>query len=207
MNSNNVLELTKILEDALCGDTVRRQKAEADITQLAEANFNLFLLSLSMKISNESEPKPIRQISATIIKNMITNPSYTPKWYALLPEQKNTIKNYILSTLASSDSDIRKAAGLSIAGICKVELPRKEWVEIFEILRGTSINNDISIQLSSIITLGYIIQEISNEVLNEMEVAKLLDCFYNLLNKQVIQEELVYQTLLSVESLLSFITS
>ena len=207
MNSNNVLELTKILEDALCGDTVRRQKAEADITQLAEANFNLFLLSLSMKISNESEPKPIRQISATIIKNMITNPSYTPKWYALLPEQKNTIKKYILSTLASSDSDIRKAAGLSIAGICKVELPRKEWVEIFEILRGTSINNDISIQLSSIITLGYIIQEISNEDLNEMEVAKLLDCFYNLLNKQVIQEELVYQTLLSVESLLSFITS
>ena len=85
---------------------------------------------------------------------MITNPSYTPKWYALLPEQKNTIKKYILSTLASSDSDIRKAAGLSIAGICKVELPRKEWVEIFEILRGTSINNDISIQLSSIITLG-----------------------------------------------------
>ena len=56
MNSNNVLELTQILEDALCGDTVRRQKAEADITQLAEANFNLFLLSLSMKISNESEP-------------------------------------------------------------------------------------------------------------------------------------------------------
>ena len=92
MNSNSVLELTKILEDALCGDTVRRQKAEADITQLAEANFNLFLLSLSMKISNESEPKPIRQISATIIKNMITNPSYTPKWYAILPEQKNTIK-------------------------------------------------------------------------------------------------------------------
>ena len=207
MTSNNDMGLTKILEDALSGDAVLRNKAEVDITQLADSNFGLFLLNLSMKISNEAVPKPIRQISATIIKNMITNQSYTPKWYALQPTEKSSIKNYILSTLASSDSDIRKAAGLSIAGICKVELPRKEWIEIFEILIGTSVNNVLSVQLSSVITLGYIIQEISPENLTEMQVARILDCFYTLLNTQGLNEELVYQTLIAVENLLSFISS
>lgn len=207
MTTNNDLGLTKILEDALSGDATRRNKAELDITQLAEANFGLFLLNLSMKISNEAVPKPIRQISATIIKNMITNQSYTPKWYALQPTEKSSIKNYILSTLASSDSDIRKAAGLSIAGICKVELPRKEWIEIFEILIGTSVNKVLSVQLSSVITLGYIIQEISTEDLTEMQVARILDCFYTLLNTQGLNEELIYQTLIAVENILSFISS
>ena len=100
MTSNNDMGLTKILEDALSGDAVLRNKAEVDITQLADSNFGLFLLNLSMKISNEAVPKPIRQISATIIKNMITNQSYTPKWYALQPTEKSSIKNYILSTLS-----------------------------------------------------------------------------------------------------------
>ena len=61
-----------------------------------------------------------------------------------------------MSTLASNDIDIRKGTGLVISFICKYELPKKLWINIFDILIGTSNNENIYIQLSSIITLGYI---------------------------------------------------
>ena len=83
MTTNNDTTLITILQDALSGDKSLRDKAEADITRLADENFGLFLLNLSIQISNEEVPKTLRQISATIIKNMITKTQYTNQWNKL----------------------------------------------------------------------------------------------------------------------------
>ena len=92
MTTNNDTTLITILQDALSGDKSLRDKAEADITRLADENFGLFLLNLSIQISNEEVPKTLRQISATIIKNMITKTQYTNQWNKLEREQKEKIK-------------------------------------------------------------------------------------------------------------------
>ena len=205
MTTNNDTTLISILQDALSGDKSLRDKAEADITRLADENFGLFLLNLSIQISNEEVHKTLRQISATIIKNMITKTQYTNQWNKLEREQKEKIKFHLLSTLASKEVEIRKAAGMSIAGICKVELPQKQWLDIFNILIGTSLNENLYIQLSSVTTLTFIFQDISVSDIPDNTVASILDCFYNILNKDTCVEELQLETLNSLMSLLPFI--
>ena len=133
-------QLTLILQNALNPDMNVRKQAEDQINHLIDQNFVQFLLELSLKISFEKEKKEVRQISATIIKNMIAKEKYTEQWFQLPQETKKMIKNNILSTLASEDIDIRKAAALSLAGICKVEIPKGIWIEIFDVLANTCQN-------------------------------------------------------------------
>ena len=203
---NNEAMLSEVLQNALSPDPSLRNLAEKEITNLADFNLGLFLLGISSKISNEATPKQIRQISATIIKNMIANTKYTSTFISLNPELKQQIKTHILSTLASSDSDIRKTAGIAIAGICKVELPHKQWNDIFGILVNTSQNENLFIQLSSVITLGYIFQEVNVEDIPQDAMTQILNSFYTLLNSSTTNIELQCRTLESLDNFLPFIS-
>ena len=124
-------QLTIILQNALNVDLNIRKQAEEEIKKLFNNNYGQFLVELSKKISYESEKKEVRQISATIIKNMVNNKEYTEKWFNLNEDIKKIIKDNILSTLASKQIDIRKAAALALAGICKIEIPLGQWLNIF----------------------------------------------------------------------------
>ena len=198
-------ELSLYLDSVLNPDINIRKQAEAKIESICEQNFGLFLIELSKKISTEQEKKTVRQMSATIIKNMLNKEGYSSRWFQLNEEIKTVIKNNILSTLASNDIDIRKAAALTVAGICKIEIPEKQWFKIFETLTNTSQNEDINIQLSSLTCLEYIFEEIKQSDLPLDIVAKLLNTFYSLLNKDNINEELAYYTLKAIQKFLPFI--
>lgn len=198
-------QLTEILKKGLNGNESIRKQAEAEINYLSENQFDRFLFELSTKISNEQEFKPVRQISATLIKNKLIEPKYTEQWFKFREEIRKAIKDNILSTLASSDIDIRKAAALAIAGICKIEIPNKQWLNIFDILCGTAQNENLFIQLSSLTTLEYIFEEIQpRDVPNDI-VAKLLNTYYQLLKKENSDPQLVVNVLQSVKKFLPFI--
>ena len=110
-----------------------------------------------------------------------------------------------MSALASGDIDVRKAAALTIAGICKLEIPKKQYMNIFDILISTSQNENINIQLSSVTTLEYIYEEISpGDIPNEI-IAKLLNTYYSLLTKENLNPQLAINTLNSISKFLSFI--
>ena len=117
-------ELSLCLESALNPDPNIRKQAENKIYFLCDQNFGQFLIELSKKISTEQEKKEVRQMSATIIKNILNKPDYSAKWFNLSEEIKTTVKNNVLSTLASTDINIRKAAAFTVAGICKIETNR-----------------------------------------------------------------------------------
>ena len=121
MNQQSPDPLTQILLNALNGNDSLRKEAENQIFRLASENLTIFLINVSSKISNEQEEKQVRQISATIIKNIISKSEYTQKWLNLDEKDKIQIKNHVLSSLASQDIDIRKAAGNVIACFCKFE--------------------------------------------------------------------------------------
>ena len=198
-------ELSLYLENALNPDMNIRKQAEERINQICDQNFGQFLIELSKKISTEQEKKPVRQLSATIIKNMLNKDNYSIQWFKLSDDIKTLVKNNILSTLASSDIDIRKAAAFTVAGICKVEIPQKQWLNIFDVLSSTSQNDDINIQLSSLTCLEYIFEEIKQSDLPVNIVANLLNTFYSLLIKKDVKDDLYIYTLKAINKFLPFI--
>lgn len=198
-------ELSLYLENALNPDMNIRKQAEERINQICDQNFGQFLIELSKKISTEQEKKAVRQMSATIIKNMLNKDNYSIQWFKLSDDIKTLVKNNILSTLASSDIDIRKAAAFTVAGICKVEIPQKQWLNIFDVLSSTSQNDDINIQLSSLTCLEYIFEEIKQSDLPVNTVANLLNTFYSLLIKKDVKDDLYIYTLKAINKFLPFI--
>ena len=198
-------ELSLYLENALNPDMNIRKQAEERINQICDQNFGQFLIELSKKISTEQEKKPVRQLSATIIKNMLNKDNYSIQWFKLSDDIKTLVKNNILSTLASSDIDIRKAAAFTVAGICKVEIPQKQWLNIFDVLSSTSQNDDINIRLSSLTCLEYIFEEIKQSDLPVNTVANLLNTFYSLLIKKDVKDDLYIYTLKAINKFLPFI--
>ncbi len=198
-------ELSIILKNVLNPNQNIRKSSEEQIEQLLNQNFGKFIIELSKKISTESEEKQVRQISATIIKNMVNNIKYIKKWFELSENIKKTIKENVLSSLNSNDIDIRKAAALALAGICKVEIPKKQWLNIFDILMNTSLNSNLNVQLASLTTLEYIYEEIKKVDIPNNIVANLLNMYYSILSKDNINTKLVINTLNSILKFLPFI--
>ena len=198
-------EFSLYLENALNPDMNIRKQAEDKINSFCDQNFGQFLLELSKKISTEQEKKIVRQMSAVLIKNMLNKEGYSAQWFNLNKEAKTLIKNNILSTLASNDIDIRKSAALTVAGICKLEIPAKQWLNIFTTLSSTSQNENLNIQLSSLNCLEYIFEEIKQSDIPLDIVANLLNTFYTLLNKDAINEDLGIYSLKAILKFLPFI--
>jgi Importin-beta N-terminal domain len=112
------MDLIIILKEALCSDEKIIKESELKINNIASQNFGLFLIELADILANEGAEKGIRQISATIIKNMILyNQLFHGRYLQLDPQMKIQIKDRVLSTLASSDKDVRRAAALAVVGI------------------------------------------------------------------------------------------
>ena len=204
--NSQIDELSIILKNVLNPNQNIRKSSEEQIEQLLNQNFGKFIIELSKKISTESEEKQVRQISATIIKNMVNNIKYIKKWFELSENIKKTIKENVLSSLNSNDIDIRKAAALALAGICKVEIPKKQWLNIFDILMNTSLNSNLNVQLASLTTLEYIYEEIKKVDIPNNIVANLLNMYYSILSKDNINTKLVINTLNSILKFLPFIS-
>jgi len=147
-------------------------------------------------LANESEHKSIRQISATIIKNILNyNQQFKGKWLLLDESTQIKIKERVLSTLASNEKDVRKAAALTVVGIAKIEIPHHKWLDLFDILSNTCQNNNKNIRLSSITTIGYIGQEFSANQINIEQIGKLAGAIYKILledfDEDILQEGII----------------
>ncbi len=61
-----------------------------------------------------------------------------------------------------------------ILGICLIDIPRGEWPQIIQLLISITSNENLNCRLSSIITIGYISQELSPGHLSTHEVDEIL---------------------------------
>jgi hypothetical protein len=186
------MEISSLLSDALSTNDMLRKQAEANIEIITAQDYGGFLHECAKELANESASKGTRQMAATLIKNLIViSPNHLGKWATLSVDVKSQIKATVLSTLASGDRDVRKAAALAVAGkfvfkylgICKLDIPNREWPEIVGILCGTCLHENRNFKLSSIITLNYISQEIQPKDLTEEEICNVLQSLYLLLNQ------------------------
>lgn len=141
-----------------------------------------------------------------MIKNIINN--FTEKWLNLSPNIKEQIKTNILSSLITEDINIKNATGLCIAGICKVELQRNQWNNIFDILINASQSENINVKITYVIVLRMIYEDMHITNMNNNNISKLTHMYYTLLTTQIDNDKnkvnLVVNCLISIKKFVSF---
>ena len=187
------MTISDILSNALSGDKVIRTDAENKMQELAMRNFPEFLYKLATELADESKPTKIRQMAATYIKNSITRGELQEIWVSKLdPSVKDQIKNLILSTLATNYKEVRAAAGLVIAGICKVDLPLNEkWPGLINSLTQSAYHENLNIRLAAIESLGYICEELTPKTIDSASVDSILSALIQNISNSIGEVEVV----------------
>lgn len=80
-------------------------------------------------------------------------------WFDIDEQKRGQIKQALLLTLVTKVPTVRRATASGIAAICSLELPLKLWPQIIPILVNNSSHNDIEIKKASLLTLGFICEE------------------------------------------------
>jgi importin subunit beta-1 len=167
---------SNIITAALSGDKNIRQEAELSLEYYATHNFAEFMYKLATELADESKPVANRQLASTYMKNTITMAEkLRDMWISLEDSIKDNIKVVILSCLASSKKEIRRATGTVIAGICKIDLPIPEkWPSLINSLYKNSFNENIDLRLSAIESFGYICEEMTQKTIDSNTVDTIL---------------------------------
>jgi importin subunit beta-1 len=186
--------ITQILSNSLSSDKTIRQEAEKVLETMALANFPEFLYKLASELSDESKPAKIRQMAATLIKNSITRSENLKEYWtkAMDKDTKDKIKGLILSTLATGFKEVRAAAGIVIAGICRVDLPLNEkWPDLINSLCQNCYHENINISLAAIESLGYVCEELTLKTIDTGSVDSILSALITNLTNKVSNVEIV----------------
>ena len=112
------MELSSILTNARSANLVIRQEAESIITQLSDNSYDEILFNLTIELSNNNSVIENRLLAATLIKNLIGVISkYEGKYLSLNSANKDKIKQMLLLSLYTNNSQIQKFSGLIISCI------------------------------------------------------------------------------------------
>jgi importin subunit beta-1 len=184
---------SQILTNSLSSDKTIRSEAERLLSTLASQNFPEFLMKLSEELSDENKPTRNRQMASLYFKNSITfNEKLQEIWINLDSTVKDNIKLLVLSTLASKTKEVRSAAGVVIAGICKVDQPLSEkWPTLIQSLCQNTYNNDINIRLAAIESLGFICEEMNNKTIDVGSVDSILTAFIENITNEIENKDII----------------
>ena len=197
------INIDEILLQAQGADENQRSLGMNALKNLAQQNLSSFLTILGTILSNESKDPKIRILSAIVIKNsLLYSEDYRKKWKTeISKEEKDKIKLLILSTLASSQKNIRTMAGTVISSICKIDTPITEtWPDLLPSLTNNAFNEDINMKLSAIETLGYVCEELNMKSIDSANVDKIM----NALIQNLIKGENTKQVILQLLKALSY---
>ncbi len=199
------MDISDLLTQARDGKNEIRQLGEAKIDECATQDFGQFILSCSREIADDNKNPENRMLASTLIKNMLNNNGkFVGKWEMLGMDIKSDVKSGVLSTLASSNFIVRKAAALCVAGIYKKEYSASQWPELIDILVQTSSSDNQNFQAASIMTLGYISQEIQVNEFQVSDVDKILSAFIIILQKSQINAEVAKTTMIAFNNYICF---
>lgn len=111
------MNFTEILTRSRNPDDTIRNNAEVEIDRLATQDFPWLMMECAKVLQEEKDLKENRLLCATIIKNMILfSENHRGKWEQINPDVKLEIKRCVLASLASNVKEVRKGAGITIAG-------------------------------------------------------------------------------------------
>jgi len=199
------MEISEYLTDSRNPNEEVRKLGEKKIEEAAMSNFGQFMFQCAKELNDDKKIKMNRQMAATLIKNMLNfMPKFQGKWETLGLDIKSEIKSLVLSTLASPEIEIRKAAALCTAGIFKLEHPQNSWPELIDILVETCRNENVNFQAAAIITLGYISQEINPNDFQVSDVDKILTALIGILKETKASHEIIKTSLIAFVNYIDF---
>jgi len=199
------MEISDFLTQARDSNYEIRKLGEDRIEQTALSNFGQFMYACSRELADDNKLRLNRQLAATLIKNMLNYmPKFVGKWETLGQDLKSEVKSAVLSTLASVDLDIRKAAALCVAGIYRLEQPTNQWPDLIAVLVKTCSNDNQNFQTAAIMALGYISQEVNQSDFCVADVDKILSAFILLLKTPNLNIEVLKTTLISFMNYIPF---
>ena len=141
-------------------DSKTRHNAEEKINKLAQENLGNLLIDLSSIMSDKELKNEIRQISFKIFQNILIHPRFYENYLYLSSGVKNKIKEKLLKGFDSDEQNIRISAALSIYAICKIELPRNQFLFVFDIFLENFQKKSVNIQMTSIIAINFILKQL-----------------------------------------------
>ena len=168
------------LEQTSCENNIKtRQNAEEKIKKLAEENLGQLLIDLSSIMSDKELKSEIRQKIFKIFQNILMHPRYYENYLYLSSEIKNKIKDKIFQGFDSEEQNMRISAALAIYAISKIELPRNEFLFIFDIFTENFQKKNVNVQIATIITINFILKDVKNEeiIISNENIAKLINIY------------------------------
>lgn len=122
------------------------------------------MASLIKEISDETNMEAVRQMGCIITKNLIGNRSqdarYAELWASLDPDFKSMIREAVLAQLSCPSPDVRKQIANLVATIASIDIPRKQWTDLINILCSNATHVDLDIKQASLQTLGFVCEEL-----------------------------------------------
>ncbi|KAJ9314360.1 hypothetical protein DTO271D3_5337 [Paecilomyces variotii] len=157
------MDVRVVLEGTLSPDATTRQNAEQQLLHAAEVDFATYLTTLAQELANETAPPHVRTAAGIALKNSFTFRDIArlrqvqARWIQQVnPDVKAQVKKLAIDTLASNDARAGQSAAQFIVSIAAIELPRKEWPELMNVLvQNVGTGSDHQKQ-ASLTAIGFI---------------------------------------------------
>ena len=183
-----------------------RNNAQSQITEIISNNTEESLLSCSEFLNDDSIKLELRQLSSTIICNILKSSQNINKWILMNNKLQQNIKNNIFACLGSSNKDLRKAAGRSVTAIAKIELGRGNWTNLISTLTNIlNNNNNIDYKLASITTIGFIVDEVSYNDINTEDRNLITTSIFSVFSNIKDNEEITFECLVTLGNYIPFL--
>jgi len=166
------MEVTQILQNALCGDPSLQRSAEELLRNAEEANFAQYMGTLCTELHTENRPPETRKLAGLLMKNSLdakdrrTKQSYKERWLMKVDDlAREEIKRMLMETLVSPVKDANKTAAMVIAKVAAIELPARKWDKLVDTLLANVTNDGSPVPLleGTLDSLGYLCEEAAED--------------------------------------------
>jgi importin subunit beta-1 len=159
----------------------------------------MFLYYISECLKNPDLEVAPRSLAGILFKNTVLNTTKDDEchelWYNMTAEERDTLKNSLLEALGDLDSNIIRSAATAISAVCFLEIPQNRWPEVLEIL-CTNIQHEMEhIRQASLLTLGYICEELAKGELKKEQSDFVISAFLDSVDKNQDNTETMKQTI------------
>ncbi|MCQ2819762.1 MAG: hypothetical protein MJ252_21060 [archaeon] len=197
MNNVPQKSVEELLTDALSSDMNLLRQTETALSALANQNLCVFLTNLGNILYDETKDIKLRQMSAILFKNILVRSDANIQTYLKIPpKEKSEIRTSVLGSLASNSKEIRTIASTLVAKICKIEKPvESNWPELLKSLTQNCFNENLTLKLSAIETLGFVCEELTLKDISTQTLHDILNSLVGNIKKQFDNLEVVQYSL------------
>lgn len=204
-------DLSQVLIDAQSSVLSAQRNAEAVLLSRKQHDPVKMAIDLSLELANDSNHTAVRQLAALYLKNIVINANHeeflVDFWLKVDPATAVNIRNAALAALATQDRDARNSAAQVVSAFAKIDLPNGRWPEILGLLVQNATNTVPNIKLASLMTLGYICEELPPNCVDKAQSDAILTAIAASLTPEETHPEIKLNAINALKNSLPFTRS